>query len=137
VSGLASWAGGTWEIVLNAGEPYGRQRFSLAHEFKHVIDHTTGHYLYGWTSSDEKAERLADYFAACALMPKRHVKRLFGEGRTTSDLALAFAVTPRAIAVRLSQLGLIGPVRRCNRPLPSVFGPEVYERALRVRGVAA
>jgi hypothetical protein len=139
VSGLASWGSGKWEIVLNASEPYGRQRFSLLHELKHVIDHTTKQYLYvpGVRSSEEKAERLADYFAACALMPKRHVKRLFGERQSVTELALSFDVTPRAVAVRLNQLGLTGPVRRCNRPLPAVYRPEIYERSLSLHGVAA
>jgi predicted DNA-binding transcriptional regulator AlpA len=36
ISGAAHWAQGQWLIVLNASEPAVRQRFSLAHEFKHV-----------------------------------------------------------------------------------------------------
>src|SRR5436305_56239 len=40
VSGSAHWAAGRWIITLNADEPRVRQRFSLMHEFKHVLDHT-------------------------------------------------------------------------------------------------
>ena len=76
-----------------------------------------------------KAERLADLFAANLLMPKRHVKRLWGEGaRDAVTLAEHFLVSPRAMEVRLSQLGLVEPRQRCwpdvrdgrhyNRPLP-------------------
>src|SRR3954454_2507360 len=39
VSGCTSWHNGRWLIVLNGAEPLVRQRFSLAHEFKHAIDH--------------------------------------------------------------------------------------------------
>jgi hypothetical protein len=51
-------------ITLNGAEPYVRQRFSLMHELKHIIDHTTKHYLYGNIAQDEeaaqRAERAAD-----------------------------------------------------------------------------
>lgn len=39
VFSCTSWQSGRWLIILNAAEPLVRQRFSLAHEFKHVIDH--------------------------------------------------------------------------------------------------
>ena len=67
----------TGSSPLNADEPYFRQRFSLMHEFKHVIDHTTKQFLYHDRPSrppTEQAERVADYFAACLLMPKKVVK---------------------------------------------------------------
>lgn len=120
VSGLTYWDSGVWVIELNATEPEGRMRFSLTHEFKHVLDHTTREWLYPddqLVSSEEKAERLADYFAGALLMPKRHVKRLFGERRSLIDMADRFGVTERAMHVRLSQLGLIEPTPRCERPL--------------------
>src|SRR5205823_8586336 len=34
VSGAAEWSHGRWLILINSAEPPGRQRFSLAHEFK-------------------------------------------------------------------------------------------------------
>src|SRR5581483_10480266 len=37
VSGSAHWARGYWLITVNSQEPTGRQRFSLVHEFKHVL----------------------------------------------------------------------------------------------------
>src|SRR3954463_12742362 len=46
VSGAAYWNGRYWIIALNRSEPTFRQRFSLMHEFKHVLDHTTKHFLY-------------------------------------------------------------------------------------------
>ena len=47
VSGAAHWNGCYWVITLNADDHPLRQRFSLMHEFKHVLDHTTRGYLYG------------------------------------------------------------------------------------------
>jgi Zn-dependent peptidase ImmA (M78 family) len=119
VSGLTHWHNGRWLIVLNADEPATRQRFSLAHEFKHVIDHSTKQWLYpngDRRVASVKAERLADYFAACLLMPKRHVRRLHDEGGSPQDLADAFDVSGRAMAVRLSHLGLLPQRDRCLLP---------------------
>jgi len=139
VSGLTYWDSGRWLIALNAHEPIGRQRFSLAHEFKHVLDHTERDLLYlsgrVW-SRNEQAEHLADYFAGCLLMPKRWVKRLFGERDSLIALADAFGVSPRAMHVRLSQLGLIEPTPRCAGLVRKRSGTGYYRTSLR-EGVAA
>src|SRR6266699_5657255 len=37
-SGASQWSRGRWLILLNGAERPERQRFSLAHEFKHVLD---------------------------------------------------------------------------------------------------
>lgn len=73
-SGLSYWSGQAWVIVLNSADSVQRQRFTLLHEFKHIIDHHDSKRLY---RSDWEAERAADYFAGCALMPKRDLKRIF------------------------------------------------------------
>lgn len=116
VSGLAQWHNGRWLIVLNGYEQPARQRFSLAHELFHIINHTTRAWMHPEVPGQPgvtRAEHLADYFAGCLLMPKRHVKRLFGEGRGVEQLADDFSVSPLAIRVRMSQLGLVEPFRRC------------------------
>jgi Zn-dependent peptidase ImmA (M78 family) len=64
--------------------------------------------------SEEQNERIADYFAGCLLMPKRHVKRLFGQRLSLIRMADTFGVTHQAMHVRLSQLGLVAPTPRCN-----------------------
>jgi hypothetical protein len=46
VSGATQWASQRWLIVLNGAEPATRQRFSLAHEFKHILDHRFADVLY-------------------------------------------------------------------------------------------
>jgi Zn-dependent peptidase ImmA (M78 family) len=110
VSGCTSWQAGRWLIVLNAAEPLARQRFSLAHEFKHVIDHRYRDELYidrPELSAYVQAELAADYFAACLLMPKRWVYRAWGQGvQRVSELARLFAVSAPAMARRLDHLGL-------------------------------
>jgi Zn-dependent peptidase ImmA (M78 family) len=117
VSGSAHWNGRYWVITLSADEHRCRQRFSLMHEFKHVLDHTTKDFLYcdrPTISAHEHAERAADYFAACLLMPKRVVKRLWFEGpQSIERMAEKLRVSPAAIRYRLDQLGLTEQPVRC------------------------
>jgi Zn-dependent peptidase ImmA (M78 family) len=121
VSGATYWNGRYWVIAVNADEPVSRQRFSLMHEFKHVLDHTTKQFLYhdrAFQTADEQAERVADYFAACLLMPKRVVKSLWCTGhQDIPALAAKLRVSVPAVRYRLNQLGLTEPVERCmGRP---------------------
>jgi predicted transcriptional regulator len=116
-SGASHWYGGKWRIALNAAEPLTRQRFSLAHEYKHVIDHSDGSVLYRELPSRERAmlvERICDHFAGCLLMPRLWIESTYAKGmRHPLDLAQVFGVSPSAISVRLSQLGLTRPTPRC------------------------
>jgi hypothetical protein len=117
VSGSAHWNGTAWVIVLNNLEGIARQRFSLAHEFKHVLDHSVKRYLYSdfEDGHSKQAEIVADFFAGCLLMPKAHVKRLYCQGmQKPSELSEQFQVSPRAIQFRLQQLGMTVLPRRCN-----------------------
>jgi len=80
VSGAAQWSKGRWLIVVNGGEPYGRQRFSMAHELKHVLDSPFTHFLYpsrDGQSAPDRTEQICDYFAACLLMPRAWVKSAY------------------------------------------------------------
>ena len=123
VSGAAHWNGRYWVITLCAEEPSLRQRFSLMHEFKHILDHTTRHVQYrdsAYGSAHEQAERVADYFAACVLMPKRVVKRLWFEpAQSITGLAGTLRVSTAALRYRLDQLGLIERTDRCSWPATS------------------
>lgn len=119
-SGYTDWYKPYWHVYLNAGEPDVRQRFSLFHELKHVIDHPFIGGCYPTTtstSSDKRAELVCDYFAACVLMPKRLVKRAYFEGtHQTSELAALFGVSAVAMNFRLQQLGMLEPTQRCAYP---------------------
>ena len=76
-SGMATKTDLGWVVVIKGDEPTVRQRFSLAHEIKHIIDDdlmtALAGGLYPATAlycADERAERVADRFAAALLMPK-------------------------------------------------------------------
>lgn len=139
VSGSALWTGGAWLITLNADEPETRRRYSAFHELKHIIDHPLVDTIYrgdGRITAEQQRERTADYFSACVLMPKRLVKRYWGEGHNRpDDLAAIFEVSEVAMRFRLDQLGLTEPRSRCDRPrsyrraLPRIRASR-YERVL-------
>ncbi|MDP9388685.1 MAG: ImmA/IrrE family metallo-endopeptidase [Actinomycetota bacterium] len=104
VSGSAHWSKGRWVIALNSSEASTRQRFSLAHEFKHVLDNPFIGFLYpkqqAWTPAD-RAERVCDYFAACLLMPKVWVRRAWTDGvQDLRGLSRRFNVSQSAMNVR-------------------------------------
>lgn len=113
VAGSAHWSGSTWVIVLNAGDSAAKQRLALAHELKHIIDHTTRSFLYrgmpGMTAA-EQAERAADYFAGCLLMPTRWLKAAWASDcRTAAQFARRFGAPASTAKARLVQVGLAPP----------------------------
>jgi hypothetical protein len=114
-SGASDWDSHrrAWVITVNPEEPRTRQRFTVIHEYKHIIDHYhpgLGGYLPATIYGLTPVEYVAEYFAGCVLMPKRWVKAAFYDGiQRPRDLAELFDVSPRAIEVRLDQLGLTQP----------------------------
>lgn len=103
------WSDGRWVIILNGAVGRGRQRWSLAHELKHILDHPFVTILYP-KGSTELAEQACDYFAACLLMPRRWLRQAWSQDiRDVRTLARLFGVTPEAVKVRLLQVGLIDP----------------------------
>jgi Zn-dependent peptidase ImmA (M78 family) len=99
VSGCTSWQNGRWLIVLNGAEPLVRQRFSLAHEFKHAVDHRFRHELYfdrPGLSATTQAEYAADYFAACLLMPKRWLYRAWQQAANRSAISASCRIAVSA-----------------------------------------
>jgi Zn-dependent peptidase ImmA (M78 family) len=116
-SGASHWVSGTWLVAINGSEPGGRQRFSLAHEFKHIIDHRFADLIYSGLPKSERdsvVESICDYFAGCLLMPRPWLKRIYcSETQSQRELAEMFGVSQAAIATRLSQIGLTPPTPRC------------------------
>lgn len=116
-SGATHWANGRWLVVLNGSEPTTRQRFSLAHELKHIVDHRFVDLIYSGLPKDERdtlIEQICDYFAGCLLMPRPWVKRLYCSGmQHLPELARTFGVSQAAMSVRLSQIGLTERSPRC------------------------
>ena len=134
VSGSAHWIRSRWVIVLNRSEPLVRQRFSLAHEFKHILDNPFDDFLYTKTpdtTSEELAEQVADHFAACLLMPRSWVKRIWcNEIQDVDQLSRNFGVSKLAMQVRLHSIGLTEepPKRRTTRRI-AVLGRAVIQVA--------
>jgi hypothetical protein len=129
VSGSAIWVAGRWLLSINSSEPWTRQRFSLAHELKHVIDHRHVDVLY---AGDGEAERAAEHFAAALLMPKRAVLSEWTSGnQRLSTISTVFEVSPRAMARRLQHLGLRpSDLHRQEDPTrPQRAGRRHYQRA--------
>jgi hypothetical protein len=118
VSGCTDWTKGTWLIVIRGSETGVRQRFTIAHEFKHILDHRFVHLLYPTTrgvSAHQRAESVCDYFAGCLLVPKVWLKRAWGNGsQDIGTLARSFGVSQAAMKTRLLQTGLITYEDRCG-----------------------
>ena len=116
-----------YRIVICASEPRGRQRFSLAHEYKHVLDDPLIDKLYTHLAAEDRhdrAERLCNYFAACLLMPRSWVKRDWCSGRQNiSRLARRYHVSREAMRTRLSELGLT-PMTLAIEPAPTRHAKE-------------
>lgn len=133
VSGTSHWNGTHWIITLNSSEPRTRQRFTLMHEFKHIVDHGHAALLYAGNrrhTSSEQAELVADYFAGCLLMPRRLLKRAWCDGKQRpNELARHFAVSPRAVEVRLAQTGLSVERDRCARPIRTSSAKQAFQVA--------
>lgn len=131
-SGATQWINGRWVVVLNASEPAVRQRFSLAHELKHIIDHRFIDIIYDHIPAHERhtfVEATCDYFAGCLLMPRPLVKRAYTTGTQRLDLlARQFHVSQPAMATRLRQIGLTEPTPRCARP-PKDWATRAIERS--------
>ncbi|MFN8103913.1 MAG: ImmA/IrrE family metallo-endopeptidase [Acidimicrobiia bacterium] len=118
-SGASAWEQGRWRIVLNANDSRLRQRFSLFHELKHILDHPFARQLYGAVDGHERddwIELVCDYFAGCVLMPRPWLKSAWtGGNQRLSTLARQFDVSQAAMHTRLHQTGLAVQERRCGR----------------------
>jgi len=127
----SQWARGRWIVILNRTDAPTRQRFSLAHEFKHILDQPSSEVLYpsvlgGLARSI--SEQAADHFAASFLMPSRWLLDALTTGTDScTRLAERFAVSAQAIQVRLSVLGF-SPGAAPPRVLPRNSAKPHYRR---------
>ena len=117
----------SWIIQLPSSEPPEHNRFTVAHEFKHIIDHGRQTQLYRGTlhtDSHTQAEQAADYFAGCLLVPRRILESLWGNGiTTTGELAEIFQISEYTVGSRLQQTGLArrDHLRHLPAPIPSIL----------------
>lgn len=112
---------GQLEMYINDNEPHLRQRFSLLHELKHVIDFYDADILHaklGRGNEDVKGRMIewtCDEFAGNVLMPTVLVKRLWFKVQDVPTMANLFHVSVEAMATRLEKLGLLGEVKPKSR----------------------
>lgn len=121
VPGASQWSRGRWVVLINTLNTDGRQRFSLAHEFKHILDHPFVDFLYPNQSGIDRREwieAVCDRFAVNLLMPRAWVKRAYAQRRIQrpADLARLFDVSLQAMRFRLEQLDFVAPAPRCSFP---------------------
>ncbi len=71
MAGFTQWEDRRYLVCINRNNSTNRMRFTLAHEFKHVIDHATWKLIYARLGQgdsekrDKQVEHVADHFAAC------------------------------------------------------------------------
>lgn len=111
VQAATEWSNGRWLILVNGALSPGRQRWSLAHELKHILDSPFVTIIYRRDDNCTKvAEGACDYFAGCLLVPRRWLRQAWFDGERDVDLlAKRFDVTTQAVMVRLLQTDLIEP----------------------------
>lgn len=115
-------------ILIGTSAVPTRQRFSIAHELGHILAHDdqkihVDQDVMDPTDRRKPSEMRANAFAAAFLMPEDAVRAAVGNcavsGDTLSDadfasLVMQFAVSPSALAYRLSNLGLINSQHRAR-----------------------
>ncbi len=127
VSGAITKSDSTYTIVINAGHPHTRKRFTIAHELGHYYAIENGSeiakdYLeengnvikdYVVLNRSDKSEinednyqveRQANMIGASVLMPDEMVKSLVDEKLDVSEMASRFGVSESAMAYRLKIL---------------------------------
>ncbi len=102
-------------VVLNAGEPLGRRRFTLGHELGHWVCHVKEGYdapVYCRATdlapdADRALEREANVFAAELLMPEQAVRAKWPRVASTAEVASWFGVSEEAMGWRLYNLDIV------------------------------
>jgi len=119
---------GIYKISTNKNDHYYRRRFTMAHELGHYYFHrsligdgvddnvkyrSTRSGAFYNTHIDQKHETEANLFAALVLMPDEKLKEK-AEARggkfaneDVRELAIEFQVSPEAMRIKLSNLGLL------------------------------
>jgi Zn-dependent peptidase ImmA (M78 family) len=128
IAGFTTFSRGKYFVMVNKNDAHPRRRFTLAHEFKHLLDYTAAPVIhkglgYGDPQRQEQQiELICHYFAACLLMPRNWIKRVWGNGlQDVNTLAALFNVSADAMEKRLKFLGYI---EDDPKPLKAYFRKE-------------
>ena len=98
-----------WLIVVNGRECTERQRFSMAHEFGHIVlPIKYANKVFCSTNVIGWDEKLCDQFAGDILMPENMVHALYKKNSypLLGDIARAFKVSWAVAEIQLKKLGL-------------------------------
>jgi Zn-dependent peptidase ImmA (M78 family) len=122
-SGAVVRRDGEFVIFVNSNEPPARKRFTVAHEIGHRLLHmaagvdefvdtdenfrTTGVAEDEAWNDDRRREWEANVFASALLMEEEAVRARWRDLKDPVTLAWMFQVSPTAMTVRLTQLGLL------------------------------
>ena len=123
VSAMLSIEDGDANVIVNAGHPENRRRFSIAHEIGHFMLHVSDdehlfvdrNFFRNEASSvgESRQEVEANAYAAALLMPARLIEEELPDEFDTElyigDLAENFKVSEHAMTYRLIKLGYIDP----------------------------
>jgi len=125
ISGAIVRKDGRVVIAVNPAHHINRQRFTIAHELGHYFlheglqQHVDQNFRVAWRNADSSKainwiEIQANRFAAELLMPTSFLKNDLDaldkiDKRTVALLATKYVVSPEAMKIRLSQLGILGP----------------------------
>lgn len=114
LSGATRYVRGRYLVLVTKNDAHARRRWTLAHEFKHILDYTAAKALYkhlGYGDNERREqliERICDHFAACLLMPRPWVKAAYANGvQDVAALAGLFNVSEEAMRIRLNYLGIL------------------------------
>ena len=100
-----------WAVLLNDCHTEERQRVTLLEEYWHIL---LGHKLtkiakiagsFGRTY-DSAEEHDAYYIASATLLPREAVRSMISNGKTASEIGLAFGTSPELVEYRIKRLGL-------------------------------
>jgi len=126
ISGYSAIKNNVRVIAVNEGHGNERKRFTMAHELGHLTLHNFSEFNFSEhqrtffrnnvsSSGLDNFEVEANCFAASLLMPKDLILREFNESGTSflfdeaeiTNLSSRFKVSEKAMAIRLTTLGLI------------------------------
>ena len=89
-----------------------RQRFTLFHEVFHILAHCKATPVFKKRGTEVNKggsfnELLADYFAACILMPREWVREKWAEVKDLDSMTKIFEIPKPIMWIKLRQLGLV------------------------------
>ena len=98
-----------WIIQLKSRDTRAMKRFILFHEAFHVLAHGQCIPVFRKRGVEQGRfnEALADYFAACILMPREWVREKWLEVKDLDRMAKIFDVPKVVMVIRLKQLGIV------------------------------